>query len=406
MLGTLQAEVLRDSTATVNLLTGAVSAGKTFIGNMAFPMMVQEAPARGLKVIIGKTKDTAERNVIEPMMEMLPGEVRHTRGSSICRIFGKDVWVLGANDAKAEGKLRGATVAVAYADELSLYPPGYVEMLLTRLRTPKSRLLATTNPDHPRHTVKVELMDRAVELGYRHWHFGMDDNPSLTDEYKARMRAQFHGLFYDRFIDGKWVAAEGAIYAMLDENKHCRPAPDKSLWEAAWVGIDYGTSNPTHAVLIVLASDRLWCVAEWQHNGRKSGQLDDATQSTRLAAWLGGELPDSLGAAVVLDPSAASLRVQMRAHSWPTLRTADNRVSEGIKITSSLLGGGKLMVDKDRCPILWDELCGYVWDDKALDRGEEEEPAKVDDHGPDALRYGIMAARPVWRHWLPALAAA
>jgi PBSX family phage terminase large subunit len=365
---------------------------------------VDTAPS-GALALIGKTKDTIGRNVQDVINDIAPDAINYTRGANTCSIMGRQVEVIGANDKKAEAKIRGLTLAGAYADEVTVLPEDFFKQTLGRLSVRGAKLFGTTNPDNPQHWLKKKFLDRQAELNMYSVHFRLPDNPSLDPEYVAALMTEYTGLWYKRFIDGLWVSADGAIYDMLDEVVHCRRRPPKSDWQAAWVAIDYGTSNPTHAVLIVLAHDRLWAVAEWEHNGREKGQLTDAQISAKLAEWVSAELGDTaLAPTVVLDPSAASLRVQMRSDGWPGLRSADNRVEVGIRTVASLIAGGKLVVDEDTCPILWAQLCGYVWDDEKLQKGVEE-PVKVDDHGPDALRYGVMACRPVWRHWLPALAA-
>ncbi len=346
--------------------------------------------------------------MLDVIADVAPGAIVFTRGASTCRILGRLVHIIGANDAKAEKVLRGLTLAGAYVDEVSLLPEQFFVQLLGRLSVTGAKLFGSTNPDNPSHWLKKKYLDRQADLDLFVIHFILADNPSLSKEYVAALAAEFTGLWRKRFIDGLWVAAEGAIYEMLDPAKHHRTAPDKDRWLAAWVGIDFGTSNPTHGVLIVLASDDtgelgLYVVAEWEHNGREKGALTTAQQSARLAAWATALLDDTgLLPVVVLDPSAAPLRVQMRADGWSGLRSADNRVDVGLQACAALFAGLRLYVDTVACPVLWDQLCGYVWDDKALTRGIEQ-PVKDNDHGPDALRYGIMAAKMTWRPWLPLL---
>lgn len=399
-----QEDSILDSNARLNIWEGAIRSSKTVASLVRWMEFVRTAP-KGPLAIIGRTRDTIARNVLDVIADIDPGAITFTRGAPTCRIYGRLIHVIGASDAKAEKVLRGLTLAGAYVDEITVIPEDFWTQLLGRLSVRGAKLFGTTNPDNPAHWLRKNYLLRVDELDLYTVHFVLDDNPSLSDEYKDALKSEFTGLWYKRFILGLWVAAEGAIYDMLDEDVHCATTPPKSEWLAAWVGIDYGTSNPTHAVLMVLARDRLWCVAEWEHNGRQKGQLADPQISKRLADWLTTELAGTgLTPTVVLDPSAASLRTQMRNDGWSGLRSADNRVDVGIRTTSSMFAGGRLVVDKDRCPVLWDQLCGYVWDDTALEKGIEQ-PVKAEDHGPDAIRYGIMSARPVWRHWLPTLAA-
>ncbi|OZM73994.1 terminase [Amycolatopsis antarctica] len=406
MLSVKQQDSILDATAPITCWEGSIRSGKTVASIIAWLLYVKSAPP-GPLAMVGKTRDTLARNVLDVIADMHPAAITYTRGAPTCRIVGRLVHVIGANDIKAEGKIRGLTLAGAYVDEITLLQEQFWNQLLGRLSIDGARLFGTTNPDNPAHWFRKNFLAREgkTDLGFKSFHFILDDNPGISEQKKRQYKAQYTGLWYKRFILGLWVAAEGAIYDMLDEQVHCAPAPPRDRWHRGWVAIDYGTSNPTHAVLLVLADDRLHAVAEWRHDGREKGQLTDATISQRLAAWA-GPLIENLPVEphTVLDPSAASLRVQMRTDGWPSIRSADNRVDVGIRNTASLISGGKLVIDQKACPHLWDEMCGYVWDETALQRGEEK-PVKTADHGPDALRYGIMAARLVWRHWLPDLAA-
>jgi hypothetical protein len=100
-----------------------------------------------------------------------------------------------------------------------------------------------------------------------------------------------------------------------------------------------------------------------------------------------------------VDPSAASFRRQLRNDGWTGLVEADNAVLDGIRNVSSLLAARRLLFVDGAAPELERELLGYVWDEKAQDKGQDE-PSKVDDHGPDGLRYGVQVSRSVWRPWL------
>nr|WP_225955425.1 PBSX family phage terminase large subunit [Kibdelosporangium phytohabitans] len=408
-----QQNSILDAEASINVWEGSIRSGKTVASIVRWLMYVRTAPA-GPLAIIGKTRDTVARNVLDVIADLAPGAIAFNRGAPTCRILGRLVHVVGANDAKSEGKIRGLTLAGAYVDEITLLPEAFWNQLLARLSVPGAKLFGTTNPDSPAHWFKKNFLAKEhtePDLGLKSWHFVLDDNPGIPEEKKRQYKAQYVGLWFKRFILGQWVAAEGAIYDLLDDTVHCRPAPSKDRWLAVWIALDYGTSNPTHAGLIVLATDDagtpgLYVVSEWEHDGRAKGQLTDAAISKRLAEWAQQELADvGLEPVVALDPSAASLRTQMRADGWPGLRSADNRVETGIRNTASLFGGRRLYVDAEQCPVLWEQLCGYVWDDEALAKGEEK-PKKENDHGCDMLRYGVQAARGVWRAWLPELAAA
>lgn len=425
-----QQQSIREATGRINLWHGSVRSGKTLSSIIAFLEALRTGP-KGPVVIIGKTRDTVGRNVIDPMAELFgtlaPSAVQYTRGAPTAVILGRLVHVMGANDARSEGRLRGLTVALAYVDEATLVAKAFWAQLLMRMSVPGAMLFATTNPDSPAHWLKTEYLDRAAALGMRTWHFTIDDNPALTPEFVAAIKAENQGLFHKRFVQGLWVAAEGAVYDMLDLDTG---GAHRDTWQRVrplltgryWVGLDYGQQNPFHAVLLgTTTQDRLVVAGEWRYSGREtSRQLDDGQYETRLRAWLeddAGGIPPMVGPdgrvletvgvwpeRTAVDPSAASFRTMLRNRGWTGLVPADNPVLDGIRNVSSLLGARRMQfLTRDdgtpAAPHLERELLGYVWDEKAADKGEDE-PAKVDDHGPDGLRYGVQVSRQVWRPWL------
>ena len=128
--------------------------------------------------------------------------------------------------------------------------------------------------------------------------------------------------------------------------------------------------------------------ASWQANNYASPQWQDQV----------GELPVDELDRVVVDPSAANFLAQLRTDGVRRLTGADNRVGVGLRAVSSLLAADRLRIHRS-CSDLWEECQGYSWDEAAANRGEET-PLKQADHGPDALRYGIMARWSLWRTWV------
>lgn len=398
------------ATARINLWHGSVRSGKTIASLLAFVIAVATAGPSGLIIICGRSLQTIERNVFEPLLDEalfgpLARHVRHTRGATTATILGRTVHLIGAADTRAEGRLRGLTAQLAYVDEATLTPEGFWTQLLARLSVPGARLFATTNPDSPRHWLKVGYLDRAGELNLRAWHFRLSDNPSLSPEYVANLAAEYVGLWRKRMIDGAWVVAEGAIYDMWDEARHVVDTlPEMRRY---WCGIDYGTTNPFSAILLGEGVDsRLYVAGEWRHDSRTTHRsMTDSQYSAAVRAWLASwQHPSSDGPRGVapewtfIDPSAASFSTQMWADGYPGLARASNEVADGIRSVSSLLAAGRLLVHRSAEGLLG-EMPGYSWDPKATERGEDA-PLKFDDHSADALRYVVHSTAHEWRHLL------
>ncbi|MFD4523261.1 PBSX family phage terminase large subunit [Streptomyces sp. NPDC058470] len=390
----------------INLWEGAVSSGKTIASALAWLMFVPRASTAGELVMIGKTRDAVYRNVLQPMMNPeifgeLAAQIDYTPGAPTCRIFGRLVHVIGANDVKSENKIRGMTCAGAYVDEATLLLEPFWDMLLTRMRAPGARIYASTNPDSPAHWLKAEFIDNTVRrASMKVFSFALDDNIHLGAEYIERTKQMYSGLFYKRFILGEWCVAEGAVYSMFDDSRH---VVDIVPTIAGWIlGVDYGTANPLHAILVGLGTDgRLYVTSEWRYDGRASmHQLTDAEYSEQIRGWLSTLRPPGAATTgvhpdyVVVDPSAASF-IQQLHRDRLTPYSADNSVLDGIRTVSSLVATGRLLIHRS-CTELIKEIEGYVWDPKAALLGEDK-PLKLNDHGVDALRYALQTTESLWR---------
>ncbi|MYY08818.1 PBSX family phage terminase large subunit [Streptomyces sp. SID4919] len=406
-----QIDSIMEARAFQNVWEGSVRSGKTIASLLCWLDFVAHRPAGGELVMVGRTRDSLARNVFGPLTDptifgSLARDITYTNGAPTASVLGRTVHALGANDAQAEPKVRGLTCAGAYADELTTLPKSFYDQLNARCSVEGSKIFATTNPDNPNHWARKEYLLRPREQRLRTWHFVMDDNPGLSESYKARQRAAHRGLFYTRNIQGLWVMAEGAIYEAYDEAVHVVDTlPEMRRY---WLGMDYGTVNPTSVILLGEGVDgRLYACAEWRHDSRTAmRQMTDAQYSAAIRAWLADYrppgAPDTARGVIpewsFVDPSAASFITQAYADDFPNLAKADNTVSDGIRNVASLLAAGLLRIHRS-CAGLIDELPGYVWDEKAAEKGEDK-PVKINDHSCDALRYAVHSTAHEWRHLL------
>lgn len=402
-----QIESLRESSTRVSIWSGAIRSGKTIASLLRWLIYVASAPRGGQLVVVGRTRDSVARNVFAPLQDpslfgAIAEHVRYTAGAPSGRILDRTVYVLGASDAKAEKVLRGLTCCGAYVDELTVVAEEFFVQLLGRMSVPGAQLFATTNPDNPAHWLKRRYLDRLVELpDWRSFAFTLNDNPALTESYKDSIRREYTGLWFRRFVLGEWVAAEGAVFDMWNPDKHVvswSTLPDMARLLA--VGIDYGTTNATAALLLGEGVDRrLYLIDEWRHDpAHAQVRLTDSQLSAGLRDWLAlDHLPRVTGLRpqwIVADPSAASFRVQLH-NDGVTTQTADNDVAYGIRVMSSLLAEHRLLI-ADRCTGFINEAPGYSWDDSATAKGTDA-PVKVADHSLDAGRYAITTTEQLWR---------
>ena len=419
---------LKESTARINVWEGSVRSGKTIASLLRFLIYIATNKTRGELIVVSRTRDSAARNVFAPLMDpSLFGEVSkyvsYTSGSPKGTILGRTVWVLGSSDTRSENVLRGLTCSGAYVDEVTLLKEDFFTQLLNRLWE-GAQLFGTTNPDSPAHWFKANFLDRMKDLpDWRVWKFLLDDNPMLSETRKDAIRRENTGLFYRRNVLGEWVAAEGSIFDMWDPEVHTIAWDDlPEMRELIACSIDYGTTNPTVAGLLGISAEidhlgkptpRLFMVDEWTFDSKvEQRKVTDGELSRLLRQWLNDvehlprdTFPRMKPRHVILDPSAASFRVQLNQDGLTTT-LADNDVLYGIRTVASLLGSGKLLIARptetnpDRgCPRFIQEAPGYSWDPKATLVGEDK-PMKVADHSLDQGRYGAVTTENIWRQYI------
>lgn len=365
----------RESTARINVWDGAVRSGKTVSSILRFLKHVRFGPP-GDMVVCGRTFITIKRNVLYTLQNVIGLPVSMSAQNTEMNIFNRTVHVVGANDERAEGKIRGATFAGAYVDEATLMPEGFFKMLLSRLSIPNAQLFATTNPDSPFHWLKREFIDKP-DLDLKHFHFLLEDNQTLSSDYINALKKEYSGLWYKRYIDGEWCVAEGAIFDFFDEKLHVIDFP---LSAATYyiVGVDYGTHNPCAFTLIgynALSYPNIWIEKEYYwDSAARLRQKTDSEYADDLANFI-KTYPIKM---IYMDPSAISFRIECNKRGIGPLKEAENEVLDGIRFVSKLMINGTLKICK-ACKNLLQEMQTYSWDEKSRALGIDR-PKKVNDH--------------------------
>lgn len=396
-----------------NVWEGAVRSAKT-ISSLVKWTQFARTDIRGDFALIGITQDTIRRNLIGPLQELYGAKrVTFSRGSGEMMLVGRRVHVLSANNESDVKKIKGLTLASFYGDELSEWPEAVYNMSISRLSIDGARWYGTTNPGGPNHWllkgtlikaqggitrdgIEWSLPLTADRLRVHRFSFRLTDNPFLPEGYVDRINRQYTGLWRKRLIDGEWCQAEGAVYAMFEPARHVVSALPEMV-EYFAVGIDYGTTNPTSAILLGLGVDGvLYAVREWRYDSKAShAQLSDEEYSRHIRAWL--DRLDVQPTYICVDPSAASFRVQLWRDGLSP-RPAVNSVTDGIRLVSSLFTADKLKIHES-CEGLIEELPSYAWDDRASAKGLDV-PMKVNDHSCDALRYGVATTQMAWHRFV------
>lgn len=255
MLNPKQQDFFFNKDKRINLLTGSVRSGKTYVSLLKFAIFVYTMPISCEFLMCGKTITSLRRNCLGLLEDLVGSNFSYSLSSKTGILFGRKIWLEGANDIKAESKIRGMTLAGAYVDELTQIPEDFYSMLLSRLSVKNAKLYATTNPDTPTHWVKTEIIDNE-EIDKCVWHFNFDDNEILkreNEEYFESLKKEYKSMgdvYYQRFILGLWVLAEGIIYKQFANNTELFVKDEavdsngnKINFMLVSIGIDYGATR-------------------------------------------------------------------------------------------------------------------------------------------------------------------
>ena len=384
------------SNAKMNVATGSVRSGKTICGTQRWIKKLMEGPDADY-AMLGKSLGTLKRNVINDLFDILgKSNARWVdRQQGEMRILGKRVYAIGAATEEAEERIRGATFAAAYCDEGNLYPESVWMQLQARLSLPGAQTFVNCNPDSPYHWFYKQVLKNTA-LDKKIWQFTMDDNLSLTEDYRRQLAAQYSGVFRRRFIEGIWCVAEGKIYDTFDPSKHCIDCIEKveQIPEAArdyYVGCDQGTSVTCSWSLMCRdkRTDITYKIAEYYYEAKEEKhQKDDAQYLEDFVDFIEAYIPERFryNLPVYGDPAASSWDAMLTNHRF-NYRHADNDVVEGIKHVLKMLNTGKYFIDK-RCKKTQEEYDNYSWDETAQAKGLDK-PKKVFDHSCDSDRYAL-----------------
>lgn len=374
-----QEEYLRNCNHRWNVKTGATGSGKSFVDiAVTIPQRICASKGEGLLVMLGNTRGTLERNILEPMRNLWTGKCVGTiRNDNTVQIFGRKVYALGADSKKHVARIQGATFEYAYGDEVTTWSREVFEMLKSRLRCDHSHFDGTCNPSYPGHWFK-EFLDSDADIYQQQY---VIDDGVLSDNIIAQMKKEYSGtIYYDRFILGRWVAASGLIYPMYE---NALESPADSTAEQYVLSIDYGTQNAFSAG-IWGKYDGIWYrVNEYYYSGRETGiQKTDEEYAQALDHFIEPYTDGRLK--TIIDPSAASFIALLSKRGGYRVIHADNSVADGIRETATALQRGLIKISP--VCISWiKEAQGYVWDDSA----GEDRPIKVNDHAMDDTRYFV-----------------
>lgn len=389
-----------------NFKSGATRSGKTYIDtDMIIPSRIRErAGKEGLNVILGVTKETIERNVLTPMRDKfgqaLVGEINNR---NVCRLFGENAYCLGAEKVSQVSKIRGASFKYVYGDEVAEWNQEVFQLLKSRLDKPYSCFDGALNPEYPHHWLK-KFLDETKKLYLQE--YTIFDNPFLDPDFVKALCDEYEGtVYYDRYILGKWVRAEGAIYRRFADNPkpcYCRIVDSvsgdigvkqilRSSIAEICIGVDFGGNKSGHAFtaagktrgyreLVALGSERHF--GDYDSNDIDRLLLDFMDKIIALYGpidyvyWDNAETVLGRGITRAIDEKFPQVIVRP---AWK------ETVNDRIHCLNRLMGVGRFFYTEG-CDTLKKALSEAVWNEKS-EKDERLDDGSTDIDSLDSFEY-------------------
>jgi PBSX family phage terminase large subunit len=397
-----QIDFLINSTHDINLATGSIRSGKTFIQIIrTIEFITGTQSLENVDVLfIGKTLGALSRNVTHHFLSIAEenghaGQFQVYRvGKSITEVVyvpkNITIYCVGANDASAESKIRGMTAQFLLGDEVTLWDHEIFMQSIGRVSAGLRYKLFSCNPDSPSHYINTEVINNQ-EIDCKVWHFNLLDNPGLSEGYKQQLKNLYSGVFAQRFLEGKWVIAEGVVYDRFDRQQHLfKTNPDQAKVKEYVIGIDWGYDHPLAMCLFLVDYDgRYWMIDELY----LKHQLIDKSliNIMQQRGWF--NLPfhnrQVKPSYAYADPARPDYIAQFYKLANITTVPAFNDVVPGIQMVQENLANGPKLMIKETCINMIKEMESYSW--KVSKAGiSRDEPEKIMDDLADSLRYVIF----------------
>lgn len=358
---------------------GAVRSGKTSIMMWAFVDWAMREFSGQRFGICGKTVDSAAKNIIVPFVSMSLAKERYImrwrRADKVLEVrrgFTTNYFeVFGGKDESSFALIQGRTLGGVLLDEVALMPRSFVEQALARCSLDGARLWFSCNPDSPSHWFYTEWIQRRKERNALYLHFEMQDNPSLSAKTLERYENMYSGVFYQRYVKGLWVAAEGAIYPVFagDTSKYLVDGETaKGRTQFIQIGLDFGGNKSAHSIVASgLRYDHRWLTAL----ASRRLNAKDVTPD-RLYKWAAEfiafvEKKYGKPVRVYADSAEQTLIAGLRQHiDIPAANSLKRPINDRIRATLGLMARGIFGYTED-CETLKSALCDAVWDEKVLE---------------------------------------
>lgn len=365
---------------------GAKRAGKTAVDNDLFLMDLMRARKLAdrdhvktpMYILAGVSSKTLQNNVLQEITNKYGINFNFDKHNSFV-LFGVKVVQTYTGTIAGLGAIRGMTSYGAYINEASLAVRDVFEEIKDRCSIEGSRLILDTNPDNPQHWLKKDYIDnKDPKARVINFHFRMDDNTFLSDEYIETEKASAPtGMFYDRSILGLWVSGEGAVYRDFDERTMVKEHIDLPPHANVYCGIDWGYEHK--GSIVVCADDQQGNTYLLEEKTFQYEEIDFWVNVAKtICSKYGRNVP-------YYADSARPEHVARFIREDFNCQNANKSVLSGIEEVARSIKTGHFFVSKDGCMEFLQEVYTYAWDEKSGD------PVKKDDDVMDALRYAVYS---------------
>lgn len=422
-----QNEYIVNATHRWNIKSGAVRSGKSFVDTAYMvPFRIREVAGKpGLNVILGVSKESIERNVLQPMRELYTSQLIGTiNNRNVARICGEDVYCLGAEKVSQVAKIQGSSIKYCYGDEIAKWNKEVFQMLKSRLDKPYSCFDGSCNPEHPTHWLKEFLDDEELDIYLQR--YTIFDNPFLDPNFVKQLCKEYEGtIYYDRLILGLWKRAEGAIYKkfaddpdafrceivdQIDSAAKCKQFKKDDI-ASIEIGLDFGGTQSGHSFVARGYTDdyrEVIAIKSWRIVPKEEKEEIDSNKLDELFCDFVQEVIDKYSVidrngdyvgycnveSVFYDNAETVLGNSIRnavekRFSWISVKSAKKKkINDRIRCTVRLMGAGRFFITED-CESLETAFSDAVWDKEIKDRDERLDDGSTDIDSLDAFEYTI-----------------
>ena len=384
MISNKQKEVVRCvelENPKILVLSGAKRAGKTYIMIYCFLRHIAKYENKGYSFILGGTNQSSlRRNVLNDLEMIIGHEIRLAKDNHF-KLFGNKIYCFDGANADAYKKVRGFTSYGAFLNEATTLHDSFVKECISRCSGEGARIYMDTNPENPTHTVKIDYIDKSGQrledgqLNIKAFQFTLYDNTFLDKEYVKSIEASTpSGMFYDRDILGKWVAAEGVVYKDFNREKHYIKDTEGIQFKRYFAGVDYGWEHYGSIVVVGIDIYNNYYLLE-----------EHSYQHKDIDQWcsIGKDIVKRYGNInFYCDHARPDYVDKMRVEGLRAIN-AKKDVIEGISEVAKLFKTNRLFIVEPKVKRFKEEIYNYVW------KPGKDEPIKEQDDVLDSLRYAI-----------------